>query len=293
MVDNRRQAVAEAFRVEAGRALMLALAVGTVFLGGCKGGASVTVDTTVPRPLVDPIEAAMGVYIDETLRNYVHEEESDEYGDYRIDIGASQAPVFARVFDAMFENVVYVQRADREDDDPADASADKDAAAPDADSEEEENKGGENKEGENEEAENEVAQNEAAEDEPDEPVPFIGPDGSSLTVDGVIAPSIDKVQFAIPDQTGGDFYEVWIRYKLTLFDAGGNALGEWPLIGYGKANERNFGQLGKQTPALHEATTWALRDAAAVLAIQFRDQVEVQDWLATLSTEGNNQGAPQ
>ncbi|MDE0419579.1 MAG: hypothetical protein OXK76_01650 [Gammaproteobacteria bacterium] len=262
MVENRRQAAAVVLRT-ASRALALVVALGTVFLGGCKGGASITVDTTVPRPLVDPIPAAMGVYIDETLKTYVHEEELPEYGDYRIDIGASQTPVFARVFDAMFEDVVYVQRAE----DPADSRSDQ-TVAPDADDEE-------------------------GEDEPDTPIRFIGNDGSSLAVDGIIAPSIEVVQFAIPDQTGGDFYEVWIRYKLTLFDAGGNALGEWPLRGYGKANERNFGQLGKQTPALHEATTWALRDAAAVLAVQFRDQAEVQDWLATIGAGENDEGAPQ
>ena len=252
----------------ASRALTLVLALSALFLGGCKGGASITVDTTVPRPLVDPIQAAMGVYIDETLKTYVHEEEDPEYGDYRIDIGASQTPVFARVFDAMFEDVVYVQRADRHDDDPSTGSTSQKTPAPDGDAEEGGSGSG-------------VA------------VRFIGADGTALAVDGIIAPSIEKVQFAIPDMTGGDFYEVWIRYKLTLFDAGGNALGEWPLTGYGKANERNFGQLGKQTPALYEATTWALRDAAAELAVQFKDQVEVQDWLATLSTDGNNEGAPQ
>ena len=114
------------------------------------------------------------------------------------------------------------------------------------------------------------------------PIRFVGADGSLPVVDGVIAPSIEQVQFAIPDQTGGDFYEVWIRYKLTLFDAGGNNVGELPFIGYGKSNERNFSQLGQQTPALHDATTWALRDAAAILSFQFRDQIEVQDWLATI-----------
>ncbi|MCE2459964.1 MAG: hypothetical protein J4F38_04200, partial [Pseudomonadales bacterium] len=111
---------------------------------------------------------------------------------------------------------------------------------------------------------------------------FVGADGSSPVFAGIIAPSIEEVQFAIPDQTGGDFYEVWIRYKLTLFDAGGNNVGELPLIGYGKANERNFSQLGQQTPALHEATTWALRGAAAELSLRFRNKTAVQNWLATI-----------
>ena len=172
-----------------------------------------------------------GVYFADALVNYVHEEDLEDYGAYRIDIGASQAPVFARVFNAMFENLVPVEPADKDQNG------------------------------------------------------FVGTDGSSPVVDGIIAPSIEEVQFSIPDQTGSDFYEVWIRYKLTLFDGGGNNVGELPLIGYGKANERNFGQLGQQTPALHEATTWALRGAAAELSIRFRDNVQVRDWLATIGVE--------
>ena len=222
----------------------LALAFATM-LGGCQGGASITVDATVPSPLVDPIRASMGVYFDDSLLNYVHEEELEDYGAYRIDIGASQGPVFARVFNAMFEDLVSVEPADQEQSDEG-ATTNADASAP---------------------------------------IRFVGTDGSSPVVDGIIAPSIVEVQFAIPDQTGGDFYEVWISYKLALLDGGGNNFGEFPLIGYGKANERNFGQLGQQTPALHEATTWALRDAAAELSFRFRDQVEVQKWLSAIGVE--------
>ena len=214
----------------------LTLAFATMLLGGCQGGASITVDATVPSPLVDPIRAAMGVYFEDALRNYVHEEELEDYGAYRLDIGASQAPVFARVFNAMFEDLVPVEPA-------------------------------------------------VQEQSANTPIHFVGTDGSSPAVDGIIAPSIEEVQFAIPDQTGSDFYEVWIRYKVTLFDALGNNVGEYPLIGYGKANERNFGQLGQQTPALHEATTWALRGAAAELTIRFRDQVVVQNWLSAIGVE--------
>jgi len=221
-----------------------------MLLGGCQGGASITVDATVPSPLVNPIRASMGVYFDDALLNYVHEEELEDYGAYRIDIGASQAPVFARVFDAMFEGFTPVEPADQEQ--SVDISAQPQTTEEDA---------------------------------PAGPIRFVGTDGASLAVDGIIAPSIVEVQFAIPDQTGGDFYEVWISYKLTLFDGGGNNVGEYPLIGYGKANERNFGQLGQQTPALHEATTWALRDAAAELSFRFRDQAEVQKWLGAIGVK--------
>ena len=208
---------------------------------GCQSGASVTVDISVPRPLVQPLSVDMGVYFDETLKNYVHEEELEDYGSYRIDIGASQVPVFAQVFDAMFDRVVPVTEESSADPGGEDASA-----------------------------------------TPSTPATASFRPVAATPVDGILAPSIDEVQFAIPDQTGGEFYEVWIRYNLKLLGADGTLLGEWPVIGYGKANQRNFGAMDQKEIALNEATIWALRDAAAWLSFQFPDQAEVQTWLTTL-----------
>lgn len=221
-------------------ALALASLLG-LFLGGCKSGAAVTVEIDVPRPLVEPLDVAMGVYFDDTLRSYIHHEELEDHGDYSIDIGASQAPVFAQVFDAMFDSVVEVAAEQRES-----------GAEPDAE--------------------------ESAAETPAELAPtFLGIVPGS--VDGILAPSIEEVQFAIPEQTGGEFFEVWIRYRIRIYDARGNALAEWPLVGYGKANQRNYGSIDRGA-GLNEATIWALRDAAALLASKFREQAEVQDWLA-------------
>ena len=242
-----------------GRACWLAAALlAAAFVGGCKSGASVTVDISVPRPLVDPLAVRLGVYFDDTLKGYVHEEELEDYGIYRIDIGASQAPVFAQVFDAMFERVVAVVPV---------ASAEVPlATTPQAN----------------------AATGEATEPaaESTTPVQFRPLDDRQPAVDGILAPSIDEVQFAIPDQTGGEFYEVWIRYRLRLYGADGTVFGDWPVIGYGKANQRNYGSIDQNETGLNEATIWALRDAAAWLSFQFRDQSEVQSWLASL------EGAP-
>ncbi len=204
---------------------------------GCKGGAAVTVDIRVPRPLVEPVDVTMGVYFDETLKSYVHEEELDDHGAYRIDIGASQAPVFAQVFEAMFRSVAPVRFGD----DGAPASVDGAPASVDG--------------------------------------------GMAPALDGVLAPRIEEVQFAIPAQTGGEFYEVWIRYQIRLLAADGKPLAEWPLIGYGKANKANYGAIDQKAAALNEATIWALRDAAALLSFQFQEQAEVQDWLAAVNED--------
>lgn len=229
----------------------VALIGSACLVAGCKGGASVTVDIRVPRPLVEPLDVRMGVYYDDALKGYVHQEELEDHGSYSIDIGASQAPVFAQVFDAMFDSVVPMTVETM----PSEAAATEEGAA--------------------EEAEEEKAQ----EEEPQLVFRTLGEGGTP--VDGILVPSIEEVQFAIPDQTGGEFYEVWIRYQLALFNADGQPLGEWPLIGYGKANQRNYGTIDQKTTGLNEATIWALRDAAALLSFQFRDQTQVKAWLAT------------
>lgn len=223
-------------------ALSVAFAALTLLAGaGCQSGAAVMVASGVPRPLVAPLGAHVGVYYEDALTNYVHREEVDG-GDYAIDIGASQAPVFTQVFDALFERVVPMGR------EPAASAADDSSAdvAPDD------------------------ADEDAAEDEePAPPIPFRRMDGGDGDLDGVLAPAIDQVQFSTPQQTRSDFYEVWIRYRMRLFNADGTMRKEWPLIGYGKANNRN----GDAGECLNEATIWALRDAAAVLSFELRDNV--------------------
>ena len=207
-------------------------AAGTVLLAmmlGCAGGASVTVNTTVPSPLVDPIPVKMGVYFDDALTSYVHVEEVPDHGEYRIDLGASQVPVFERVFDAMFQDVTRL--------------------------------GGEALENEN-------------------AAPFLDAlQSSGANVDAVLAPTIEEMQFAIPAQTKGDFYEVWIKYRMKLFATDGTLIADWDLLGYGKANSDNYGSVGSQDDALGDATIWALRDAAAFLSFYFPTVDGVREWL--------------
>ena len=48
----------------------------------------------------------MGVFFDESLKGYVHEESVEDHGKFRIELGTVQVPVFERVFDALFEESV-------------------------------------------------------------------------------------------------------------------------------------------------------------------------------------------
>ena len=204
-------------------------------LGGC-GGANVLVETTVPTPLVQPLPLTMGVHFDASLTDYVHEEELERHGKFRIELGSTQVPVFERVFDAMFQDVTRL--------------------------------GGKALENEN-------------------AAPFLDAlRTSGANVDAVLAPTIEEMQFAIPAQTKGDFYEVWIKYRMKLFATDGTLIADWDLLGYGKANSDNYGSVGTQDDALGDATIWALRDAAAFLSFYFPTVDGVREWL-----EGRGVGA--
>ena len=194
----------------------LCSAIGITLLWGCSGGASVTVNATVPDPLVQSIPVNMGVFYNDELTHYIHEEDLDYYGEYKIDLGASQIPVFDRVFAAMFDNIVPVSSIE----------------------------------------------------------------GVHNEVDAILAPTIEQLQFSIPEQTRSDFFEVWIQYKLSLYEPDGSLIHTWNVMAYGKANERNYSAMqAKKRPALIEATTWALRDAAANVSFEFNRQKPVRQWL--------------
>ncbi|MCZ6890447.1 MAG: hypothetical protein O7H39_18310 [Gammaproteobacteria bacterium] len=192
------------------------LVMSAVALVGCTSGASVVVTTSVPTPLVEPIPVNMGVHYDTALTTYVHEEDLDYFGKYRIEIGASQIPVFNQVFAAMFDSVTRVDSIT----------------------------------------------------------------GHGHDVDAVLKPTLEQLQFSIPQQTRSDFYEVWISYTIELYDPTGELIVAVPLKAYGKSNSKNFGFMEKvKEPALNEATIWALRDAAASLSFYFRHVPEIATWL--------------
>lgn len=95
----------------------------------------------------------------------------------------------------------------------------------------------------------------------------------------IIQPSIEEVQFSIPSQTRTDYFEVWIRYQIKLYDEG-ELLAEWPIAAYGKANVQNYG-LSSTSPALQAAAFAACRDAMAYFAVQFQRIPAVQAWIKT------------
>ena len=112
-------------------------------------------------------------------------------------------------------------------------------------------------------------------------------------IDALLVPSIKELQFAIPNQTKGDFFEVWIQYEFQLLAPDGAQIAQFPLTAYGKANRRDFGLLeDTENGALGLAAKVALRDAMAFFALRFKRIPEVAAWLQTRTVPLSPTGDP-
>ena len=102
-----------------------------------------------------------------------------------------------------------------------------------------------------------------------------------------IEPEIRELQFATPDQTRTDYYEVWMRYDFKLYDLERNLTSTWSIPAYGKANKNNH--TGKRD-GLEAAALSACRDVMAVFSIRFSSEQLIADWLnldSPTTREGN------
>ncbi len=100
---------------------------------------------------------------------------------------------------------------------------------------------------------------------------------------GVISPSVQEVQITLPSQTRSDYFEVWIRYQLQLWDHEGRLIHSWSLAAYGKANKNNYSSISNvSSSALHDATELAFRDAAASMSFYFAKEAPVKAWLNSI-----------
>ena len=99
-------------------------------------------------------------------------------------------------------------------------------------------------------------------------------------LDALIKIRLDEMQIATPKSTQNDFYEVWFRYSLDIHRADGTIIYSWPVAAYGRSDIRNFSSIGSASPpALSDATSWALRDAAATISLFFTEQPAIKNWL--------------
>lgn len=87
----------------------------------------------------------------------------------------------------------------------------------------------------------------------------------------VIELSIDDFAVATPDDNGLEFNEVTIGYRLSMYTPEGDLIGVWSITGYGRDRRRTF----KPFRSVVQATKAAMRDAATLVAVDFRSATEV------------------
>lgn len=100
-------------------------------------------------------------------------------------------------------------------------------------------------------------------------------------LDAVVEPAIETFEYLEPLISGSKFYAVTIRYRISVYSPDGGVIASWPLVAYGKSRSRamHSGQ------SLGEATLSAMRDAAAILSTEFKDQKQVKAWLLSRNSQ--------
>jgi hypothetical protein len=99
-------------------------------------------------------------------------------------------------------------------------------------------------------------------------------------LDGVIRPVLEKFEFDVPIGERDEFVEVWMQYKLTLYEPDGEVVTEWPVSGYGKSElERD------REGAVLKAAIVAMREVGATISTKFAEQPQVMYWLGERDNE--------
>lgn len=96
-------------------------------------------------------------------------------------------------------------------------------------------------------------------------------------LDAVLAPVIKDVQIAAPQTDKDAFHEAWIQYQLQLLTADGQRITSWTLAAYGK---HRGPAIGGGHASLTSAVSEAMRDAAAGMALLFRNGSALQQRVA-------------
>ena len=103
-----------------------------------------------------------------------------------------------------------------------------------------------------------------------------GPGQMNPSVDAVLIPHVEELQYAIPAHTSVKVYEIWMRYRLQLVTTGGQPIADWTMTAYGKTPTAF---LQSDQEAVNLAAVMALRDAGANFATHFTRVPAVQEWL--------------
>ena len=114
----------------------------------------------------------------------------------------------------------------------------------------------------------------------DRVVPVDATDAGGRTdpqIRAVLQPVLEDFAFVTPVDSGSDVYAVSLKYRVNGFRPDGQLIDSWTFTGYGAA--RNDSMLSGGSDTLKTAVQLAMRDAAAKLATEFRDQAVVRGLL--------------
>ena len=96
------------------------------------------------------------------------------------------------------------------------------------------------------------------------------------TADLIIEPQVLDFQYSIPDETKTSQFEIWLKYRLKIEDNESNPVADWVVKGYGKTPTT---MLGSHLKSFNTAANMAMRDVGAQLAVGFRTQPSIEDFL--------------
>jgi hypothetical protein len=100
------------------------------------------------------------------------------------------------------------------------------------------------------------------------------------SVQAVLVPHVEELQYTTPRQTKVKVFEIWLRYRYELYSPDGQLLADWTMTSYGKTPTA-FLQTAEA--AVNQAAVMALRDAGANFLTNFENVPEVKLWLESLN----------
>jgi hypothetical protein len=107
------------------------------------------------------------------------------------------------------------------------------------------------------------------------------PGAPRSTLDAIIEPSIEALEFSLPKQSRSDQYAVWIRYNLDIYKPDGNLITRWTISAYGQSDSKILGA----NKAMAKATISAMRDAGASIVTGFENEPMIK--AALLEEDGD------